>query len=159
MKNMLQDAGNAAVEFALLAPILGLLVAGLSDYGEAVDISTELNMAARAGAQYATHYPSDTAGITSVVKNSTKNPYGSGNFTITDTTTTPTVASPTYCTCGDSNPALANQVDCASGTCVSPAVKKFYVAITVTQNYTPVLPYSGKFTAFTMTGSATGQVQ
>jgi Flp pilus assembly protein TadG len=158
MRKIHSESGNAAVEFALLAPILALLIAGLADYGEAVDISTELNMAARAGAQYATHYPSDTAGITSVVQNSTKNP--SASFTVTAVTPTPSTGSqPTYCTCSDSSPALANQIDCTTGTCVSPNVKKYFVAVTATETYTPVLPYRGRFTAFTMAGTATVQVQ
>ena len=46
------NRGNAAVEFALLMPILLLLLSGLIDFGRAFFTSMELENAARAGAQY-----------------------------------------------------------------------------------------------------------
>ena len=64
-----------------------------------------------------------------------------------------------YCTCGDSDPALSNQVDCNTGLCVSPAVKKFFITVTTTQTYTPILPYPGLASSIALTGSAVIQRQ
>ena len=59
--------GTIAAEFALAAPVLLLLVSGMVDLGLALDQSSSLSNAARAGAQYAVRFPSDTSGITQVV--------------------------------------------------------------------------------------------
>lgn len=48
----LHRAGTAAVEFSLLAPVLGALLLGLFDIGSLVYDRTDLHYAVRSGAQY-----------------------------------------------------------------------------------------------------------
>ncbi len=60
-------SGNATVEFALLAPLLMLLVVGLADFGLAVHDRMRLASAVRAGLQYAIHHSANPAQIEQAV--------------------------------------------------------------------------------------------
>ncbi len=55
---MKQEKGNSIVEFALLAPILLLLLFGLVDFGRVFDAWVVTTNAAREGARYAASYAS-----------------------------------------------------------------------------------------------------
>ena len=59
--------GVAALEFALAAPFLILMLLAIVDFGRAIDQSIRLETAARSGAQYALSFPEDLAGISSAV--------------------------------------------------------------------------------------------
>ena len=52
-RNAQQDRGAAAVEFALLLPVLLLLVFGIIDFGRALNAQITLTQAAREGARLA----------------------------------------------------------------------------------------------------------
>lgn len=56
---MKQEKGNSIVEFALLAPILLLLLFGLVDFGRVFDAWVVTTNAAREGARYAAIYASE----------------------------------------------------------------------------------------------------
>jgi len=60
-------SGNAAVEFALIAPVAMLMLVGVTDYGMAVYDRMQLSSAVRAGIQYAMHHSADPATIEQVV--------------------------------------------------------------------------------------------
>lgn len=63
----------ALVEFALMAPLLLLLLAGVVDYGLALRTASEVAVAARAGAQYGSQSvvkAADAAGIRAAALNS-----------------------------------------------------------------------------------------
>ena len=156
MNRRRSESGNAAVEFALLAPLLGIVLVGLGDLGIAVNIATKLDSAARAGAVYAMYYPNDTNGVKLAAQGATND----GSLSLKSGT--PAL----FCTCGSSaytggvGSAGANpQVDCTTGTCTSPKVKNFYVTVGVTQTFTPTLTYAGFFGSLALTGTATVQVQ
>ncbi len=59
--------GASAVEFALVAPVLLLLLAGTYDAANAIQLSLRLERAARAGAQYALADPGNATAIRDVV--------------------------------------------------------------------------------------------
>ncbi len=64
--------GSAIVEFALVAPLLLLLVAGVLDFSMALRTAASVADAARAGAQYGSRSPAnaaDTAGIQAAALN------------------------------------------------------------------------------------------
>ena len=61
------ERGSIAVEFAFATPFLLLLLSGAIDLGLALNQSSALSTGARAGAQYAMRFPSDTEDITQVV--------------------------------------------------------------------------------------------
>jgi Flp pilus assembly protein TadG len=145
------QGGNAAIEFALLAPILALLICGLADIGGAVNLATKLDSAARAGAVYAGVYPTDTDGITQAAKDGTSD----GNMSISLSSSSEASSGAAYCTCGSST---ATTILCSTGTCTG-SVKNVFVTVTTTQTYSPILPYGGVFGSLSMSGKATVQVQ
>jgi Flp pilus assembly protein TadG len=139
------QSGNAAVEFALLVPIVMILLAGLFDYGMVVRLSMQLNSAARAGVQYATIYPADTDGVQRAARNSVND----SSMTVF----TPDV----FCTCGSST---ASRLSTCNGTaiCGAGVTNRNYVSVQVQRSYTPILPYGGFGTPITMNAAAVLQV-
>lgn len=114
------QSGIAAVEFALIAPIMMVLLLGLLDYGIAAYHSMELESAARSGAQYAMLDSSDTTLIVTTVTNST----------LLDTTKL-TVSVTEFCECSD-----GSSVVCGS-TCTVDSVRK-YMQIDTNYAHTPL---------------------
>ncbi|WP_458094601.1 TadE/TadG family type IV pilus assembly protein [Roseomonas sp. WA12] len=123
LRRALRDrSGIAASEFALALPVLTLMLFSLYDVSNALWRRTRLEMAARAGAQYAFSRPQDSAGIASVVRGQLAG--------WTDITVAPATMS---CKCDNGTAA-----DCTTGLCQSGAVVNApigYVSITVTQPY------------------------
>src|SRR5437763_17019393 len=60
-------AGNAAVEFGVVAPILVTLVAGTADLGLLANRKVTLDAAVRAGGEYARFDPTDATTIKALV--------------------------------------------------------------------------------------------
>lgn len=111
------NRGTAAVEFALISPVMVLLLAGIVDYGLGVHYLNQLQDAVRAGAEYALRNPADTDGITSTI---------TGSTTLTGiVVTTPTSS----CKCID-----GTSVSC-TGTCAS-GIVGHYTDIRATYTYT-----------------------
>lgn len=63
--------GVAAIEFAIMVPILSLMVVSVTDIGLAVYRKMQVEDAAQAGAQYAILHGFDTNGISSAVTSAT----------------------------------------------------------------------------------------
>jgi Flp pilus assembly protein TadG len=63
------NQGLAAVEFALLTPVLITLLVGLLDFGLAFQRQLNVNAAAQAGASYAVINGFDATGISTIVTN------------------------------------------------------------------------------------------
>jgi len=62
---ILARRGQSLVEFALVLPLLVLIVAGIFDLGRAFFASITITNAARVGARYGTLHPSDFTGMVS----------------------------------------------------------------------------------------------
>ncbi len=62
--------GSVAAEFALVAPIVLLLTAGMADFGALAKQSAALAGATRIGAEYARFHSADTTGIKETMQNS-----------------------------------------------------------------------------------------
>lgn len=107
--------GVAAVEFALIVPVMLIILMGLLDYAIAVFHKMELESAVRSGAQYALVQDSNSATIIGVVEAST-------NLEIANVTVTVTES----CECSD-----GSAIACA-GTCLTDPVRHY---TTVTANY------------------------
>lgn len=118
------EAGGAAVEFALILPILILMLAGIADLGKMVYVRSVLESAARAGAQASFADPSATATIEAAVQTAIT---ASG----IDNVVTPSAAQACECSNGTA-------VDCTTGTCATGAVRH-YVTVTATTTYTPMI--------------------
>src|SRR5436305_14551245 len=59
----MRERGSSLVEFALTAPLLLLLMAGVLNYGIALRTAVAVSDAARAGAQYGSMAPENAADI------------------------------------------------------------------------------------------------
>jgi Flp pilus assembly pilin Flp len=117
--------GVSALEFALIAPIMALLVMGGFDLGSIVQQSLRLEAAARAGAQHAFSRPSDTAGIAAAIR---ANLPGWTDIT---------VPSPVQvCRCPD-----GTSVSCGGALCGTepPAI---YISVQVSRPFTAITPLS-----------------
>lgn len=114
--------GAVAAEFALAVPVLLVLLSGMIDYGMALNQSAALSNAARAGAQYAVRFPSDTAGIRDVVTKSV-------NFA----PETLTISAGTLCECAD-GAAIACTDSCGG----EPA--RTFITVKVSMPFTSPLP-------------------
>ena len=68
-KAVIGDRGVAALEFAILFPLLLTIILSMYDIGRAVHLNIRLAEAARLGPEYGLRAPSDDAGITSTVMN------------------------------------------------------------------------------------------
>jgi Flp pilus assembly protein TadG len=138
--------GAALVEFALVAPVMLLLLLGTIDLGRGYYMGLEMANAAHAGAEYGSQNPSNTAGITAAAKQSAPN------------LSSLTVATPTWgCECSDGTSYTAN---CATTpTCTANAsrgsnvVRRIQVQTSVV--YTTLVPWPGIPSQLTLSNTAT----
>ena len=118
--------GIATIEFALLAPLMLLLVAGVVDYTLLMRAAIATGDAARAGAQFGSlsvGNASNTSGMqTAALKAAPDIP----NLT---------ASAATVCSCAN-----GNTVNCSGGTCPSGPVRT-YVQVTVRTSVPPLFSY------------------
>jgi len=129
--------GTALVEFALVCPLLLLLLAGVLNYGQALRTATSVASAARSGAQFGSRSfaaAADTAGIRNAAINSSPD---IRNLTVTSQRT---------CQCSN-----GGAVSC-SGTCPG-ANLEVYVQVTAQAVSSSIFSYSG----LPFTGSTSSQ--
>lgn len=130
------ERGVFAVEHALVMPFLILLLSGAIDLGYALNQSSSLSGAARAGAQYAMRFPSDAAGIKDVVTKAVS--YDPESLTVNSKLT---------CECEDGTAVACT--DTCSGT-----APYAYVTVSVSKTYSSPLPTTMMLGLSTLTGSA-----
>jgi len=138
--------GSAVTEFALVAPILITMVAGIADFGMLAARTAALAGATRAGAQYARNSSTCQAdiqgsaciaGIESVIQSAISSgpvltfPSGSSPF-------------PALCECADGT-AITCSSTCGSGN----VPKRMLITVTATQAFTPLVPWPGIPTSLT----------
>lgn len=124
------SGGAAAVEFAIIAPVVLALLAGLANYGLAMFEKMELTSAARAGAQYALLDDSDSSAIATAVVNAT-------NLDITASN----VSSTAFC----------EDDDGATATCGDADATRTFMTVTVNKDFTLLI----LGTTLSLSGSAT----
>lgn len=126
----LGSAGSVAAEFALVAPMLVLIAAGIADFGLLATRSAALVAATRIGAQYARSYPLDTSGIQSAMQSAIVTP--------------PALSFPASfsrsCECAD-----GMAISCAESCAVfgRPGPNRLFVRISASQVFTPLVPWPG----------------
>jgi Flp pilus assembly protein TadG len=132
------DNGSVAAEFALMAPIIVLIAAGIADFGMLATRSVRLAATARIGAEYARTYPNDPSGIQNAMQNAV-------SFA-------PTLAFPASfprsCECDDGTPITCSE-SCA--TVGRPGPNRVFIRITANQRFTPLVPWPGIPTTLTAT--------
>jgi Flp pilus assembly protein TadG len=118
--------GSALIEFALMSPVMLLLLAGVLDYGRALRVASAVANAARVGAQYGSRSSSnssDTAGMQSAARNTAPDITGM------------TVNASRYCQCTN-----GSAVSC-TGTCGTGKVQ-IYVQVNASATASPIFDYT-----------------
>ena len=128
--------GTVAVEFAIIFPLVAVLIAGAIDFGLWENQQTQLEAATRAGAQCAFINPTNAANSCDI-KNTVVS-YASFSPAITTSNVTVT----TFCTCSDNTSVTCPGVGVADP---CPAVKSQtdtrvfqYLAVQATQTFSPM---------------------
>jgi Flp pilus assembly protein TadG len=138
-------AGLAAIEFAIIGPILVLMLVCMVDLGSGIYGNMQVENAAQAGAEYAAVHGFDVSSISNAVTSANLFP-GIG-------------ASPApsqFCGCPSSTGITT--VAC-SATCVSGSSAGVYVAVSSTGTYTTLLPYPLLPRSFTFASRSTVRIQ
>jgi Flp pilus assembly protein TadG len=138
------QTGQAAVELALIIPLLFLFFLGTIEFGRLAYIAIETSSAARAGAQYGGQNHITAANIAGMQQAALEDAPE-----LTRLTATPQV----ICQCSTS---LGTNLPCTN-TCRSGRVIVFVQVVTLAQ-FTPWLPYPGSPTSVTVKGEATSVV-
>lgn len=131
------DAGNMAVEFAMVAPVMITLLMGAVDFGIAALELSSLRAAARAGLQAVLLDADDTAGAETLAEEMAPDA---------------TVVVSESCECSD-----GASVAC-DGTCAVGAARR-WVTVTASRNLTFLFPWPGLDDPFPLEGLARGRVE
>ena len=138
--------GQAAVELALVSPVLGLLLVGTADFARAFYFNQEVLAAARAGAQYGSQSKAtsvDTSGISAAaLANGINVPGLSANSSV--------------CTC--ESPVPSGETSCSSSYCNGANSAATYVTVTTSATFRTLVHYPGVPQSTTLNGSAIMQV-
>jgi Flp pilus assembly protein TadG len=113
--------GSVAIEFALITPILLILLSGTINFGLILVNQNLLNQSASAGILYAFGNSSNTTLIQNAMSGSTPN--------LSPLTTTATQ----FCQCAGAN------VSCSTVTCSDGTTPAAYVSVTAQSQVTPIL--------------------
>lgn len=138
------DAGSAAVEMALILPLLALLALGVSEFGRIYFAAITVADAARAGAQYGaqnTVTSTDSAAINQAARNE------AGDIGAI------AASSNRFCRCPDgSSPSC-------TGTCTGYGIPEVFVRVSTSMTVTLLMRYPGMPATIPISRSATFRVQ
>ena len=148
-RRLTRDAdGLAAVEFALIAPVLVLFMAGVASFGLGLRLRMEVGAAARAGAAYASSHGFDPSKIAAAAQAAT---VLATNVSVASSQSTQSCANPSNGTV-----ASAGGASTCPGTGVAPGT---YVTVTTQMPYTFLMPIPGLGDNTTLHGAAVSRVQ
>ncbi len=136
--------GAAVIEFALIAPVLLLMVVGAIDIGTFIYQKMQLQSAARAGAQFAIQSDasiSDSAGIANAAQIASEL-----DFTGVTLTTTQ------FCACSDGIESAVDTSGSCTGTCAGGEFPGLYVRVNLKGDFTPLFPIQGISNLVSSTG-------
>jgi pilus assembly protein CpaE len=120
------SAGAAAIEFAIIAPVLALFILGLIDLGLGFAAQMSVSQAAQSGSYYALLKGYDTANIASAIQNASNATNISGS-------------SSQSCGCPTSSGGVASAA-CGSS-CPNGQTAGTYVTVSAQYQYSTILPY------------------
>lgn len=122
--------GSAAAEFALAAPIVLLIAAGIADFGMLATRSAALAGTTRIGAEYARRHPLDTTSIQHSMQSS---------MTFTPALTFP-ANFPQRCECDDQTSIACTESCAAVG---RPGPNRLFISVAASQRFNPLVPWPG----------------
>ena len=137
-------SGVAMVEYALIVPILCVLLVGVTDYGMFIREKMELDDLARDSVQYVLQggdYNNIQAEV--IAKSDIYNRVDQNELTVT---VTPPSQS---CECNS-----GASVSCSSGSCPSGDYKRGFVNVTISATYRPIVAWPGIASNMAMSGTA-----
>ena len=137
--------GVAAIEFAVIVPVLLFMMVAIVDFGTAIYSDMEVQNAAQAGAQYAIAHGFNATSISSAVTNANNLPGM-------------TVASGPTEFCGCATSTGVTTIACSS-TCTGGSTPGTYVSLSARATYTTIVPYPLLPSSFTFTSPATVRIQ
>jgi Flp pilus assembly protein TadG len=136
--------GVAAIELAIIAPILAVMIVGTVDLGLGIYCKMRVQNAAQAGAEYAALNGFNSNGISDAVLSATTSPG--------------LVASPAPSQfCGCATNAGITTAACGS-TCPGGSAPGSYAKVSAQNSYTTLLPYPLLPRSFTFTAQATVKI-
>ncbi len=139
-------AGQVAVEIAIVAPLLALVLVVCADFGRIFYATVEVDNAARAAAQYASQSTTTAGNTTNIQQAAANGSPGLSGLTV----------SSSQCTCGTP---VGTQTSCSgSAYCADSTTGTNYVTVTATATYKTLLKYPGIPSSTVLTGTATMQV-
>ena len=140
-------AGVAAVEFALIVPILAFLFIGLVDFGMYINAEMKLENMARAASEYVRN-GGDEDNLTADILAFGETADGVNDFDdITITTST-------VCECDD-----GVEVDCAGSCNAGTGYMRQFFIVDLDMDYQPIFPYPGLPDSISLNGNARLQTQ
>jgi Flp pilus assembly protein TadG len=141
-----QGAGTAAVEFALLASLFMIIVAGTADFGYWIYAASELTAAVSAGSQYAANnggmVATNPSGLATAISTIVNNANGTGWATSTVNVNNSCSSPCTSCYCPTGTPGSwtwGSAVKCGSA-CTGGGVAGQFVTITASHTASPLFP-------------------
>jgi len=137
--------GSAAVEFAIVLPVLALVAIIASDFARVYFTGITVANAARAGAQYGAQNTSTSGDTVGMNLAATQDGAGAGAIT---------VSSRSFCRCDGGE--VGN---CTVGNCGAYGEYRLYVEVTATKTVDMVFRYPGLDLSYTLTRTATFRVQ
>lgn len=157
LRNLLNSRGGiAAVEFALVAPVLLTIVAGLSDFPLALSDRMKIAGGVADGAGYAFNQGQDPLGTMSAVSDSDVQSRVRSSINLPNVQVK--VSGPSlYCFSNSSTgnpPSTALTLAAVGSTCPNGNPPGTYIVISASYVYTPLLPFYSTLATTTLTESA-----
>lgn len=151
-RERLAVAGVAAIELAMVTPLLVTGVLGAGELGITILRETQVQFAAQAGITYATANGFDAAKISTAITNAT---------TYSDITATP--APVQFCGCASATGVTVISTCAATCTCTSTCTGEFTAGTYVTSSakalFSPIIPNPWQASTVTLTSQATVRIQ
>lgn len=136
-------SGAAATEFALLFPLLALLLAGIIDFSRLISQRMQVQAAAQAGADYAIRHGWNGPAIAGTIARTSPNAIAAD----------PAPRLVSACLSG------TEIVETVTATCSSGLFTGKYVLATARASFTPLMPWPGLVVPDTIVGTALTRVQ
>jgi len=137
--------GLAAIEFAVIAPVMAMMVMCAVDLGLAINRHMQVEDAAQAGAQYAALHGFNSTSISSAVTSATSWTGISASPAPTEFCGCPGATSITTATCGS--------------TCASGNIAAVYVTVGARGTYSTIVPYPVIPSTFAFASKSTVRIQ
>lgn len=158
-----ENAGVAAIEFAIYGMVFLMIVAGTVDIGMLLFTQAELDAAVSAGAEYAANsaalVATNPSGLGANISNIVNNANGTGWASSTVDVNNGNDTTGCYCPTGTpGNWSWGSTVTCGSA-CTGGGVGGQFVTITATRNISSLFPTFGFVSGSTITRSALVETQ